>query len=221
VIIVIDLNTQIRQLETFFPGSVKMLGKKIEVWLYPKVAATIDIGKYPKKVEISLPKQISRLIPDFEVLLPPLRNWDKANPPDLSLVLTHLKQSIDMISGIKAYISETLIKTLFTMAAEQLPNEILTLLRLSDGRLTEFIVTPGGQASEISAVFFPDRLARDHTLVASCHSHPSGNKFPSQVDLETFKQKPVNIILARPFNYISIGCYNQLGEPISIEIIPD
>lgn len=214
----ITLDEQIQRIKLQYNEIFYVARDKIEIPLYPKASVLVDFSKYPKKPSFSLPKPLLKLIPDFEVLLPRYKGWNKQNPPVTVELIIQLKQSIDILSGSKAYVSEDLLKVLFNVSQSNLPNEIFTLLRLSEGKFVEYVLAPGSEASETSAVFFPQRLSHDNTLCGTCHSHPSGNFHPSMADLQTFRQKMINIILAKPFTYQSIGVYNHLGEPIPFEI---
>ena len=214
----IGLDDQLREIQELFPRSYELANKKIEVPLFPEASLIVDFSRYPKKPKFTLPKQIARILGDLESFMPALNRWDKKNPPNLAPQIQYLKMSMETIAGVKVHLSEKILKDIGFIAQGAHPHEMFCLLRLTNGQIDEYVVAPGMEASETTAVFFPHRLGRDVTLVSTCHSHPSGNCRPSAADLQTFRQKPVNIISGYPYNVNNLGVYNMLGEPIPFEV---
>jgi len=209
---------QIDKILEKFPETKIIDSNNLKIQLFPKASLTINLNRYPKKPKMALPKKIQRILGDFEAFIPFLRYWDNSNPPLLSLVITALKQSIEMVAGLKIHFLDKTIKDISYMAKNSHPKEAFCLLRVINGVLAEFIIAPGSESSEISTIFFPNRLKHDNTIAASCHSHPNNNNKPSSLDLQTFRKFSVNIIIAAPYNVSTLGVYNRLGHPIPFEI---
>ncbi|QEE15077.1 Mov34/MPN/PAD-1 family protein [Promethearchaeum syntrophicum] len=214
----LTIKYQIDKILEKFPETTIIDSNNLTISLFPKASLTINLNRYPKKPKMTLPKKIQRILGDFEAFIPLLRNWDKSNPPLLSLVIGALKQSIEMIAGLKVHFLDKTIKDISYLSKNFHPKEAFCLLRVINGSLAEFIIAPGSESSEVSTIFLPHRMRHDNTLVASCHSHPNKNNNPSSTDLHTFRKFSVNIIMANPYNVSSLGVYNRLGNPIPFEI---
>ena len=209
---------QIDKILEIYTETLIINDNKLKIPLFPKATLTITFNRYPKKPKMKLPKKIQRILGDYENFIPSLRNWDKSNPPVLSLIITALKYSIEMVGGIKVHFLDETIKDICYMARSSYPKEMFCILRIINGILSEFVMAPGSESSETSAIFIPQRLGHDNTLIASCHSHPSNNNRPSSTDLHTFRKFSVNIIVGAPYNVSSLGVYNIQGLPIPFEI---
>jgi proteasome lid subunit RPN8/RPN11 len=216
----ITKKNQIDEILEFYPETIIIDSNNLKIQLFPKASLTINLNRYPKKPKMTLPKKIQRVLGDYETFIPSFRYWDKLNPPLIHLIITSLKYSIEMIAGLKVHFLDKTIKDICYMAKSSYPKEMFCILRIINGVLSEFVIAPGSEASEISTVFFPSRLGHDNTLIASCHSHPSNNFKPSSTDLRTFRKFSVNIIVGTPYNISSLGAYNLQGHPIPFEIHP-
>ena len=210
--------TQIDKILEFYPETMMIDSSILEIPLFPKASLKINLSKYPKKPKLTLPKKIQRILGDSETYIPTFRHWNKTNPPLISIIITALKYTIEMVAGIKVHFLDKIVKDISYMARTSFPKETFCLLRTINGVLAEYVLAPGSESSEISAIFFPTRLGHDHSLIASCHSHPTPNNRPSRADLHTFRKFPVNIIIGAPFNFSTLGVYNLQGEPIPFEI---
>ncbi|MCK4812073.1 MAG: Mov34/MPN/PAD-1 family protein, partial [Methanosarcinales archaeon] len=92
------------------------------------------------------------------------------------------------------------------------PNEFAGLLRADDRVITEVIVLPGTESSEVSAVM---RLYMLPTIsiAGSVHSHPTPNVSPSGADLSLFlRTGNCHIIAGFPYNEKSWRCYDASGQ---------
>ena len=210
--------TQIDKILEDYPETMIIDSNNLKIQLFPKAPLTINLNRYPKKPKLTLPKKIQRILGDTETFIPSFRHWDNSTPPLISLIITALKYSIEMVAGIKVHFLDKIVKDISYMARTSFPKETFCLLRIINGVLAEYIIAPGSESSEISAIFFPTRLGNDRTLIASCHSHPTPNNKPSRADLHTFRKFPVNIIIGAPYNFSTLGVYNLQGEPIPFEI---
>ncbi len=210
--------TQIDKILDLYPETMIIDSNNLKIPLFPKATLTINFKNYPKKPKMTLPKKIQRILGDHEPFIPLFRHWDKSNPPFLSLIITALKYTIEMVAGIKVHFLNKTINDICYMAKTSHPKEMFCLLRIINGILAEFIIAPRSESSEISAVFFPQHLGHDNTIIATCHSHPSSNFKPSLADLQTFRKFSVNIIVGAPYNISTLGVYNLQGHPIPFEI---
>ena len=68
-------------------------------------------------------------------------------------------------------------------------------------------------------VFQPRMLAIDKSIVASCHSHPSGNLNPSINDRAVFSRFKLNLIIGPPHTIHNIKAYNADGREIQFRLI--
>jgi proteasome lid subunit RPN8/RPN11 len=92
------------------------------------------------------------------------------------------------------------------------PNEFAGLLRADDMVITEVIVLPGTESSEVSAIM---RLYMLPTIAiaGSVHSHPTPNVSPSGADLSLFlRTGNCHIIAGFPYNEKSWRCYDASGQ---------
>ena len=210
--------SQIDKILELYPETMMIDSNNLKIPIFPKASLSINLNKYPKKPKLTLPKKIQRILVDSETYIPTFRHWDKTNPPLISIIITALKYSIEMVAGIKVHFLDKIVKDISYMARTSFPKETFCLLRIINGVLAEYVIAPGSESSVISAIFFPTRLGHDHTLIASCHSHPTSNNRPSRADLHTFRKFPVNIIIGAPYNFSTLGVYNLQGEQIPFEI---
>ena len=209
---------QIEKILENYPETIIIDSNKLKIPLFPKASLTINLNRYPKKPKMTLPKKIQRVLGDHEAFIPSFRHWDKLNPSLIHLIITALKYSIEMVAGLKVHLLDKTIKDICYMAKSSYPKEMFCILRIINGVLAEFVIAPGSEASEISAIYYPTRLGHDNTLIASCHSHPSKNVKASASDLHTFRKFSVNIIIGAPYNVSNLGVYNLQGQPIPFEI---
>ncbi len=80
-------------------------------------------------------------------------------------------------------------------------NEFAGQLRARGGRIHELTMLPGTLQGRSSALVNLWMLPVDFTVVGSVHSHPSGNYWPSDQDIEFFnKFGRVHIIVGAPFS---------------------
>ncbi len=191
----------------------------LDIDLFPKLKLTINLKKYPKKPKFTILKSLPKLLRDFEVFVPKLRNWDQVNPPILVEIIESIKRTLKSITGTVVYISENLFKELCHISKNNHPKESFYVLRMINGILHEYIHAPQMSSSTTSAIFYPHKIGRDTSIIASFHTHPNGNFHPSQVDLQSFRMKPINIILGAPYNITSLGFYDSLGKQINFQLI--
>lgn len=99
------------------------------------------------------------------------------------------------------------------------PREFAGMLQADGDVITEVVIVPGTHSSDESAVMQLFMLPNIHTI-GTVHSHPSGNRRPSNTDLELFTRKgSYHIIVGAPYDRSSWTCYNKKGEPVRLEVV--
>jgi proteasome lid subunit RPN8/RPN11 len=99
------------------------------------------------------------------------------------------------------------------------PEEFAGLLQETDGIITEVLILPGTESSDVSAVL---RLYMMPNIKAagSVHSHPGPSRRPSQADLNLFsKTGNCHIIVGRPYNEQSWTCYDREGNIRKLQVL--
>lgn len=115
-------------------------------------------------------------------------------------------------------IARDTLKFILEVSKSSAPLEFAGMLSAKDDIITDVVLVPGTEASDENAVMELFMLPNIPT-VGTVHSHPSGDGTPSGADLELFDKKGgVHIIVAAPYDDSSWRCYNNKGEPISLEV---
>jgi proteasome lid subunit RPN8/RPN11 len=120
---------------------------------------------------------------------------------------------------------QTVADSILSAALSAYPKEAILLLR---GKLKDDVIlindilipplaTHGRGFSDFRGVMLP----MDLRLVGVAHSHPSGALWPSTQDLNHFYGR-IMVLTAYPFrSYADIGVFNNNGERLLHEIVPD
>ena len=214
----ITLEAQIKFLNDSIKDAVQTKQNLFEIAIYPEVILKINFRGYPKKPKIILPKKITKSVPDIELFVPALRNWNKNDPPKIIDIIKAIMYSLESITGKMVHISQSLFDELMKISHGNHPKETFCVLRLINGILSEYILSPQTVSSEKSAIFYPRRIGRDRSIIASFHTHPNGVYSPSPMDLISFRLNPVNIIMGNPYNSNSLGVYDSLGQNLNFQI---
>ncbi|WP_292471029.1 Mov34/MPN/PAD-1 family protein [Methanolobus sp.] len=99
------------------------------------------------------------------------------------------------------------------------PKEFAGLLQANNGIITDILILPGTESSEINAVLQLFMLP-NMSAVGSVHSHPSSVIRPSKADLRLFsKTGNHHIIVGHPFGPDNWKCYSGNGEEISLPVL--
>lgn len=99
------------------------------------------------------------------------------------------------------------------------PNEFAGLLRADKGIITDVVVLPGTESSEVSAVMRLFMLPM-MSVAGSVHSHPTPNTMPSKHDLALFaKTGNYHIIVGFPYDERSWTCYDVSGQKRKLHVI--
>lgn len=214
----IELDEQLAKIMEYYPNSEIVTPTQISIPLFPKARVILNFKNYPKKPKIELPKMLKKSLSDISIYIPPYRNWNKTEPLDFVSLLTAIQQTVETLAGQLVHLSDQSIQDISYLARSASPQEMFCTLRLKNGCLQDFLLSPGLATTNRSAVFTPNRIGRDISLVASCHSHPSGNPIPSQADLRTFSKFRINMIIGSPFTINSLRAYNSRGDPVPVKI---
>ena len=171
------------------------------------------------------PKEARNLLPRVVDMIPSLVLWDEDDHPSWAEVLQELKDKIIVALGSRPAegaiaIDKKMLDGLLEVARHNHPNESFFLLK-KDGRgvLAEAVLPQGTKGGRTMAIFSGDRLPYDKTILASFHSHPSGNGVPSEPDLRVFINYKVNIIAYFPYGDHDFKAYDNKGNRVDLPIL--
>jgi proteasome lid subunit RPN8/RPN11 len=194
---------------------------KVHIALLPRVDIIVDFRKYPRRPSIEIPRELARICGKPGDFLLSLTKWNNAKPFHVASVVEELRNFIENVAGIKLRMLYRLATGLCEQARQYHPREFVGLLRVQGGVLAEYLLPPNMQSSAISAVYSGHNLPTDRSIIASVHSHPSGNASPSAPDLHMFSggTQFFHVIIGFPYNFASMLAYDRRGKPIPIEIV--
>ena len=116
--------------------------------------------------------------------------------------------------------SQELLDSIFEGAKRLYPRETILLLRgkkVKDAlRIVDLVIPPLATYGHGFANYQLHLLPMDFSLVGTVHSHPSGNKTPSDVDFNHFFGR---ILMIVGFPYASqqdVAVYNSHGEKLPL-----
>ncbi len=99
------------------------------------------------------------------------------------------------------------------------PNEFAGLLQATDGIITDVLILPGTESSEVNAVLKLFMMP-NISAVGSVHSHPSSVIRPSKADLRLFsKTGNRHIIAGYPYGPGNWKCFNGNGDEIMLPVL--
>ncbi|WP_129596337.1 Mov34/MPN/PAD-1 family protein [Methanohalophilus profundi] len=99
------------------------------------------------------------------------------------------------------------------------PREFVGLLETEKGIISNVMILPGTESSEMNAVIKLFMMPNVQS-VGSVHSHPGPSYRPSNADLIMFgKTGDWHIIVAEPFDEDSWQCYNREGYPVDLPVL--
>ena len=181
----------------------------------------IDYKKYPKRPKVLLIKPNGEIYKNLDSMISSLKNWKKGDAISIVELLTDILLFIKKMQNNEIIIERELFNGILALCRNQHPREILGLLRMANGVVTEYILPPGALTSDSSGIFFPSRLPLDPSLEGTVHSHPSGNPCPSLGDLNSvFKKNRFHFIVAYPYNSLTcVKCFDKNGNEIPFRII--
>ncbi|MHA1732171.1 MAG: Mov34/MPN/PAD-1 family protein [Promethearchaeota archaeon] len=193
----------------------------VDVLVLPRVQVEVDFSRYPKRPNVRLPRELERIVGKPRQFLLSLSCWDRKAPFHVVTVLEELRNHVENVAGVKIRILKHLAEGLCQHAHHYHPREFLGLLRVRGGVLAEYLLPPGMQSSGNSAIFYSSRLPVDRSVIASVHSHPSGNASPSREDLHMFSHGTnfFNLIIGYPYSLADIVVYDRRGNRLPLEIV--
>jgi proteasome lid subunit RPN8/RPN11 len=127
-----------------------------------------------------------------------------------------------MAKTIAVSMSEELLDSIFEGAKRLYPKETILLLRgkkVKDTiRVNDLVIPPLATYGHGFANYPLHLLPMDFSLVGTVHSHPSGNKTPSDVDFNHFFGR-ILMIVGYPYASLQdVAAYNSLGEKLLLNI---
>ncbi len=194
---------------------------RVYIPLLPRVEITVDFSAFPKRPDIQIPKELEKITGKSKDFLLGLMQWKAKEPFHVVSIVEELRNYIENVSGIKLRILNHLAIGLCEQARSVHPQEFVGLLRVKGGVLAEYLFPPGMQASNTSAIYISNRVPFDRSIIASVHSHPSGNTRPSPADLHMFSAGTnlFHLVIGFPYNLTMIQGYDRRGNEIPLEIV--
>lgn len=99
------------------------------------------------------------------------------------------------------------------------PNEFAGLLEAKNGIITDVLILPGTESSEVNAILKLFMMP-NISAVGSVHSHPSSIIRPSKADLRLFsKTGSRHIIAGYPFERNNWKCFDGSGEVVELPVL--
>jgi proteasome lid subunit RPN8/RPN11 len=127
-----------------------------------------------------------------------------------------------MANTITVSISSEILEAIFEGARHLHPKETILMLRGKKKkdtiRIVDLVIPPLATYGHGFANYPIHLLPMDFSLVGTVHSHPSGNKTPSDVDFNHFFGR-IMMIVGYPYATANdVVVYNMQGEKLKLEI---
>ena len=127
-----------------------------------------------------------------------------------------------MANAITVSMSAEMLEAIFEGARHLYPKETILMLRgkkKKDAiRIVDLVIPPLATYGHGFANYPLHLLPMDFSLVGTVHSHPSGNKTPSDVDFNHFFGR-IMMIVGYPYaTEKDAAVYNAQGEKLKLEI---
>ncbi len=124
-----------------------------------------------------------------------------------------------MKKEVKGIARDTL-KFILAVSRDSHPYEFAGLLRAREGIITEVLILPGTESSNVSAILRLEMMPLDTSAIGTVHSHSSSNLKPSRADLELFaKRGSCHIIACYPYRETNWRCYDSLGRQRDLKVL--
>ncbi|MBN1216808.1 MAG: hypothetical protein JXA99_15380 [Candidatus Lokiarchaeota archaeon] len=217
----INLEEQYQKILERFPNAILVNDYIFHMRIPFKKDVFLDINffNYPKKPTVSLMNIKGQSFDNLEMMVSSLKNWKKKNPIDIIELIIEVQKIFEHLQTNEVLIKSELINGILGLCKDQHPKEMLGLLRMEKGIISEFILPPGVLRSTNNTIFNPSRMPLDTSIIGSVHSHPSGNPIPSFADLKVFRNGYIHFIVGYPYDYSSIKCYDQIGNKINFKLV--
>ena len=112
------------------------------------------------------------------------------------------------------------LKMILEASKSSYPEEFGGFLRAEKGVIRELVLLPGTVSGERHAIFRMHMLPIDFTIVGTVHSHPSGECYPSDADLELFRKYGwIHMIVCAPYDRSSWAAFDIRGEPRDLKVV--
>ena len=193
----------------------------LKIPLMNDVFLDIDYSKYPKRPKVILTNPNGQVYKKLDMMISSLMTWKKKEAISIVELIYEILAFIEAMKLSAITIKKELLNGIMALCRDHHPREILGLLRVDKGIVSEFILPPGAITSTSSAVYSPGRMSLDRSIEGTVHSHPTGNPNPSQTDLKgVFMKKRFHIIVGYPYNSLNcVKCFDQKGKPIKLHVI--
>ena len=206
-----------------FPNTiiVKNYISHLKIPLMNEVFLVIDYSKYPRRPKVILIKSDGQVFKKIDNMISSLMSWKKKNAISIVELITEILAFIEGMRSNQITIKAGLINGILALCRDHHPREILGLLRVDKGIITEFILPPGAITSDKSGLYNPRRMPSDRSIEGTVHSHPNGNPNPSPTDLKSiFLTGRFHIIVGFPYNNLNcVKCFDQKGKVMNLQII--
>ena len=128
-----------------------------------------------------------------------------------------------MSKKITVSIKREILEAIFEGARHLYPRETILMLRGKKSKdiiqINDLIIPPLATYGEGFASYPFHLLPVDFSLVGTVHSHPSGDKTPSDVDLNNFFGRVMMIVGFPYMTEQDVVAYNWSGERLPILIV--
>jgi len=127
-----------------------------------------------------------------------------------------------MAKTVAVSMNQELLDAIFEGAKHLYPRETILLLRGKKVKdticIVDLVIPPLATYGEGFATYQLHLLPMDFSIVGTVHSHPSGNKTPSDVDFNHFFGR-ILMIVGYPYtNSLDVAVYNSHGEKLTLEV---
>jgi proteasome lid subunit RPN8/RPN11 len=127
-----------------------------------------------------------------------------------------------MAKTLAVSMSQDLLASIFEGAKRLYPRETILILRgkkvKETIRISDLIIPPLATYGEGFATYPLHLLPMDFSVVGTVHSHPSGNKTPSDVDFNHFFGRILMIVGSPYASQRDVAVYNSHGEKLPLEV---
>ena len=216
------IENQYQKVIEAFPNTILVRNhiSHIKIPLMNEVFLDIDFSKYPRRPKVILIKADGQIFKKVDNMISSLVSWKKKNAITIVDLITEILGFIESMRSNEIVINADLIHGIMAICRDNHPKEVLGLLRVDKGIITEFILPPGAITTEKSGVYNRRRLALDPSLEGTVHSHPNGNPNPSPIDLKgIFKTGRFHIIVGFPYDNLNcVKCFDQKGKLLNLQI---
>ncbi|MFX1259775.1 MAG: hypothetical protein ACFFAN_18135 [Promethearchaeota archaeon] len=218
-----DVEEEFKKIFETFPNAIFVdnIISHVKIPLINNVFLDINYKRYPKRPKVTLIKSNGQIYKNLDTMILSLKSWKKNSAISIVELINEIIVFVNSMQSNEVLIKKELLNGVLALCRNQHPKEILGLLRMDKGIVSEYILPPGALTSNSSGVFFPSRIPLDSSLEGTIHSHPSGNPNPSLGDLNgVFVHKRFHFIVAYPYNSLNcVKCFNNKGNEIPFKII--